>query len=419
MKDIRILVSHPTANQNVRAAVAGLASARMLDLFYTTLATFPGEVTDTLGEIGGLHGLKRRQFNPLLKPFTRTRPWLECARLICTSLRLHSLVRHEHGVFCVDNVYKDLDRYVAGRLKNTTTGIYAYEDGARRSFKKAKVIGIQCLYDLPIGYWRAAQMIFEREREKWPEWQMTLPGLRNSPMKLRNKDEEIRLADRIFVASTFTADTLRLYPGTLPPVAVIPYGFPPAVRDRSYSVSGPLRLLFVGGLTQRKGIAYLFEAIRNLEPFVSLTVVGQPPPIDCPALNMELRKHRWIRSAPHNDVLTLMRNHDVLVFPSLFEGFGLVITEAMSQGTPVITTGCTAGPDLIEHGNNGWLVRAGSTETIRNVLEAILSDRKAIATTGRAALETARRRSWDVYGRELAAALQSDVIVPKTITSYA
>ena len=52
-----------------------------------------------------------------------------------------------------------------------------------------------------------------------------------------------------------------------------------------------------------------------------------------------------------------MREHDVFVFPSLFEGFGLVITESMSQGTPVITTDRTAGPDLIKNDENGWLLK--------------------------------------------------------------
>ena len=50
-----------------------------------------------------------------------------------------------------------------------------------------------------------------------------------------------------------------------------------------------------------------------------------------------------------------MKEHDVLIFPSLFEGFGLVITEAMAQGTPVITTDRTAGPDVISDNENGCL----------------------------------------------------------------
>ena len=122
-----------------------------------------------------------------------------------------------------------------------------------------------------------------------------------------------------------------------------------------------------------------------------------------------LARHRWIPSLPHADILRIMQAHDVLVFPSLFEGFGLVITEAMSQGTPVITTDRTAGPDLIEHGRNGWLVEAGSTTALQAAIEELLRRPESIAEAGRAAQETARRRPWAVYGQELAAALKSQL----------
>jgi len=102
-----------------------------------------------------------------------------------------------------------------------------------------------------------------------------------------------------------------------------------------------------------------------------------------------------------------MKASDVLVLPSLFEGFGLVITEAMSQGTPVITTERTAGPDLIEHGKNGWLVKAGSTESLMEAIHSVLTDRRLVSLVGREALETAKRRPWEMYSQELAAAVDA------------
>lgn len=102
-----------------------------------------------------------------------------------------------------------------------------------------------------------------------------------------------------------------------------------------------------------------------------------------------------------------MREQDVLVFPSLFEGFGLVITEAMSQGTPVITTNRTAGPDLITHGENGWLIDAGSTDTLQAAIEELIFKPSVIAEVGHAAMETASKRTWDVYGLELVEAIKN------------
>ena len=405
---------HPMGNANVRAAGVGLAQAEILAGFTTAIACFPGDVIDRISTINAFSEFSRRRFDSHLKPLTHTWPWLELGRLIALRTGFRNLTRHETGPLSVDAVFHDLDKRVANNLKfaikDGIKAVYAYEDGAEFSFREAKRIGIKCLYDLPIGYWRAARQLLEIERERWPEWSPTLTGFHDSEKKLARKDEELRLADHIFVASQFTAKTLQSFPGPLAPIEVIPYGFPSVTASRTYapiSRNQPLKLLFVGGLSQRKGIANLFAAVGKLQPHVSLTVVGRKASNECPALDQALSKHRWIPSLPHNEILDLMREHDILVFPSLFEGFGLVITEAMSQGTPVITTDRTIGPDLIEHGQNGWLVEAGSTFAIEETLEHILANPEIVAEVGTNAMETARNRPWSVYGIELAEAIKN------------
>lgn len=410
---MKVLLHHPTGNANVRAAVDGLFQADMLADFYTSIATFPGNGLDYLSALPPLAELRRRRFNPALRAKTRIWPWREVGRLVAARTGLHRLITHETGPFCIDAVYHSVDQRVAAQLsqvvrRQEVDALYAYEDGAADSFARAKALGIQCFYDLPIGYWRAARRLLSSEQERWPEWVATLGGLLDSAPKLARKDEELRLADRIFVASQFTADTLQDFPSPLSPIEVIPYGFPAVTTTRSYiglQNSRPLKLLFVGGLSQRKGIADLFSVADALQPRVELTVVGHKSTHNCPALNAALTRHRWIPSLPHAEVLALMREQDVLVFPSLFEGFGLVITEAMSQGTPVITTNRTAGPDLIEHGYNGWIVEAGNTAALQEAVTKLLVRPQLIAQAGQAARETARRRPWEVYGQELAGAL--------------
>ena len=407
----KLVLSHPTGNANVRAAAAGLAQAGQLAAFHTAIAAFPGSLLDRLAAARPLAELRRRSFGAELAPLTHTWPWREAGRLLADRAGWTALVRPETGPFCVDAVYHSLDRRVASGLaraaRRGASGVYAYEDGAADAFRAAKGLGLTCCYDLPIGYWRAARRLLASERERWPQWIPTLIGFGDSEAKLARKDEELRLADRIFVASRFTADTLRDYPGALAPVEIIPYGFPPVGEARTYEAAGnrPLKVLFVGSLSQRKGVANLFAAVAALAPHVELTVVGHKVGGPCPALDAALARHRWIPSLAHADVLRLMRAHDVLAFPSLFEGFGLVITEAMSQGTPVITTDRTAGPDLIEHDHSGWLVEAGSTEALQAALAELLHRPAPLAQAGRAAQEAARRRPWSTYGQELATAL--------------
>jgi glycosyltransferase involved in cell wall biosynthesis len=105
-----------------------------------------------------------------------------------------------------------------------------------------------------------------------------------------------------------------------------------------------------------------------------------------------------------------MREHDILILPSLFEGYGLVISEAMSQGTPVIATDRTAGGDFIVHGENGWLVQAGSTDGIVEILDYLITTPSEVEKCGRSALLTASKRPWSIYGSELANKISSIIL---------
>src|ERR1700759_2893566 len=264
---MKVILSHPMGNANVRAAADGLLEANLLYEFYTSVASFPGTLLDRLGGFAPFSEIRRRRFNSNLEPLTRVYPLREMGRILSTKAGMSGLVRHETGYFSLDSVYMNLDKKVASRLKKITKkevgAVYNYEDGGLNSFAEAKHSGFKCFYDLPIGYWRAALKLLEPEKQRWPEWAGTLTNFEDSDLKLKRKDKELGLADVILVASTFTADTLREYPGTLAPVEIIPYGFPPVFTNRKYtSISNrPLKLLFVGGLTQRKGIADLFAGV--------------------------------------------------------------------------------------------------------------------------------------------------------------
>lgn len=410
----RLLFSHPTGNANVRAALDGLQEAGILGEFHTSVAAYPGNVWGALGKKTWGQEFQRRAFTERLQPLTVQHPWRELGRLVANRLNLRWLNRHETGLCCIDAVYRSQDRKVAARLRKlpqSFSSVYAYEDGALESLTAARELGLPGFYDLPIGYWRTARKLLVGEFARLPEWSSTLTGFTDSTEKLNRKDAELAQATKIIVASSFTATTLADYPGKLPAPIIIPYGFPTVIAETERPARGrvtrekPLRLLFVGGLSQRKGIADLFASVKVIGSVVSLTVIGSKVGAGCPALDRELASHRWIPSLPHASILEEMRAHDVLVFPSLFEGFGLVITEAMSQGTPVITTERTAGPDLITHGKNGWLVPAGSSEALVQQIEELVRNPEAVRGAGNQASKTAAARPWSVYGRELAEAV--------------
>ncbi len=116
---------------------------------------------------------------------------------------------------------------------------------------------------MPIGYWRVGQKIFAEEAEREPEWASTLTGTLDSPEKLARKDEELRLASRVIVASTFTKQTLVDSPCTAK-IDLVPYGAPPPISDEISKPSAKLKVLFAGSLGQRKGLSYLLAAVEKL-----------------------------------------------------------------------------------------------------------------------------------------------------------
>jgi glycosyltransferase involved in cell wall biosynthesis len=133
-----------------------------------------------------------------------------------------------------------------------------------------------------------------------------------------------------------------------------------------------------------------------------LTLLGRKAAAGCAPLDAAVRKYRWLPTLSHAAVLREMQNHDVLVLPSLFEGFGLVILEAMAQGTLVITTDHTAGPDIVENETDGFIVPIRSAEAIAEKLELLARDRERVMSMKAAAKRKAQSRGWDRYRNRLA-----------------
>ncbi|XHR30843.1 MAG: glycosyltransferase family 4 protein [Chthoniobacteraceae bacterium] len=412
-----ILFSHPTGNSNVRGAAQALLEAGLLAEYWTCVSWDPESAWNRFLPGSLRRQLVRRALPPPLRQLAWLHPWREAGRMAASRLGLEALIAHERGPFCIDAVYRSLDHRVSRRVAETAsrlTGVYAYEDGAAATFASAKAHGLRCLYDLPIGYWRAARAIYDEEREREPAWACTLTGALDSPEKLARKDEELRQADAIFVGSQFTRTTLQGAPlAEGKPVHVIPYGAPPApdIPAPRRAPGGKLRVLFVGSLGQRKGLSYLLEALGMLGGAAAeLTLIGMKTAPDCAPLNAAVSRHRWLPTLPHAEVLREMSAHDVLVFPSLFEGFGLVLLEALSRGLPIITTEHTGGPDLLGAGavdgsSGGFIVPVRSARAIAEKLDLLAADQGLRLALQSAARETALRFTWESYRARLAQAV--------------
>ena len=412
-----ILMSYPLVNAFARHAALAMSEAGMLSELWTCLNWVPGHPVERWMPPALTRELGRRSWPEPVRPFIHAVPVREAGRLLASRVPgANWLTRHETGPCSVDAVFRALDRRSARRVATlrrggaaAVRGVYAYEDGAATVFEEAGRGGLKCIYDLPIGYWSASESTFIEEAEREPQWAATLTGLLDSPAKRERKTRELLAADAVIVASSFTRSTLAGLPAFNARVHVVPYGAPAPVSALPEEPVGmgerPLRVLFAGSLGQRKGISYLLDAVDRMKGHVELTLLGAKTAFGCAALEAAVRTHRWIPSLPHADLLAEMGRQDVLVLPSLFEGFGLVILEAMSRGLPVIVTPHTAGPDVLDDGVDGFLVPIRSTQAIAEKLELLRRDPARLADMKHAALRKAHALTWESYRRGIVEAV--------------
>jgi len=176
-----ILLSHPTANQNVRQTALAFAEAELLEEFWTGVSWNENGVFDRLAAFFPRlrNELRRRSFPAELAPFVRTVPGREWGRLAAGQLGWKRLTRDEDGLFSVDAVYRSLDRQVARRVASglTIKAVYAYDDGALATFRAARERGIKCIYEHPIISWRVVRQLQREEAELHPAWAPTLGAL--------------------------------------------------------------------------------------------------------------------------------------------------------------------------------------------------------------------------------------------------
>jgi glycosyltransferase involved in cell wall biosynthesis len=235
-----------------------------------------------------------------------------------------------------------------------------------------------------------------------PRWAPHLQGAEISDERRRHMDLEIDLADLVIVPSSFTRDTFTEVGIPAEKVVYASLGvdleLAAQIKPAPSSPTCVLRAFFAGQVNQRKGIGYLLDSIARLEKgTVSLSIAG-PASEEMRALLMERYPDVvMLGTMSRSELLMHMAAADVLVLPSLAEGFGLVALEAMAVGTPAILTPRTFGADVVEHGVNGWITEAGDSNALSSLLTQISQDRESLASVSDNARETARYFGWDRY----------------------
>ena len=248
--------------------------------------------------------------------------------------------------------------------------------------------------------------LFQREIEKVPEAKPSLMEETEMSPLFTHNDETFAMADAVICASSFTKHSLAAA-GSKVPAHVVGYGVDLNLFSARTVVpaSKPLTVGFVGALSQRKGARYLLGALAALPKGSAKLIIYTRTSVDRELIRGYESVDVEIRGGLSDaDLSADMKRCDLVALPSIAEGFGLVILEAMACGVPVLCTTSTGGADFIAHRQNGLLIEPGSTEAIQRELEWALIHRDALFQIGQAARLEAEKHTWAAYRRKFFAA---------------
>ena len=220
----------------------------------------------------------------------------------------------------------------------------------------------------------------------------------------------VQSADRVIaVSEAMRADVLRHFSIDSGRVVVVHNGIDPDVFARTQRRGVLERLgirepyvLFVGRISEQKGLFDLVEAASALPPTLTVVLCAATP--DTPAIEDRLRRAlagnpaiRWIpEMLPVPDVVELYSHAALFVCPSVYEPFGLIDLEAMACGTPVVASAVGGIVEVVEDGRTGLLVPPGRPAELAAAIRTLLDDpsrARAMGVAGRRRVE--ERFTWE------------------------
>lgn len=204
-----------------------------------------------------------------------------------------------------------------------------------------------------------------------------------------------------------------IYPG-------VPAGFQSLSSEESHQICERYELpnpfiLFVGGFHPRKNLSGMLEAFEEIAAEFphDLVIIG-PTIWDNQALVRRMQQSpraeriRFIGLVPRSDLPLFYNEADLFVFPSLYEGFGFPVLEALACGCPTITTNVSALPEVT--GNAAILVAPGKVGELSNAIRQVLGDTELRAKLRRSGPQQAQRFSWSITAHETIALLEKAAV---------
>jgi len=265
--------------------------------------------------------------------------------------------------------------------------------------KKAHKRGAKYVCDRGSSHIRAQDDLLREEHAIWD-----VPYLSIDARTIAREESEYEEADCITVPSNFVYRTFIEQGIPTSKLRLLPYGVN-LLRFKQVDKPDPQRfdILFVGGMSLRKGVQYLVQAYKNINhPAKSLTFVGAPSASLIKAL---VSRGLWPEDAillgmwPQTELKKIMSKSHVLVLPSIEDGFGMVMAQAMACGCPFVASNHTGAEDLITDGLEGCIVPVRNVDVLADKLQQLADQPKLRDEMGEKALQKIQSiAGWGDYG---------------------
>jgi len=299
--------------------------------------------------------------------------------------------------------------------------IYVFNGAGLEILREAARSALFRVLDQTSAPMRWDARLLTEEATRWPEWLSAAEHSGNWLPMAEREEEEWRLAERIICGSNYVKDSVQAVGGPVDKCRVVPYGYaiddeldvgggdtgfglirpePPAATPR---LPGKLRVLFAGTLSLRKGIPYLYEAIRLLKSEnIEWRFVG--PSAISPHGLARLKGLADVRGpVPRSGMPEHYRWADVLVLPSISEGSANVCYEALGNGVSVITTpNCGS---VVQDGINGFIVPIRSPEALAEKLESLVKNPEMLGIVSESVKVWKNRHTGTNYAENLVRAV--------------
>ena len=226
-------------------------------------------------------------------------------------------------------------------------------------------------------------------REEYQYWGIKYEELH--PLIIEKEISEYQYCDNIIVQSSFAERTFIQQGVSKDKIIKLPLGVNLELFHKISKIDNKFRVLAMGTLSIRKGSLYLLEAIKNLNlPNIEFVfngkISGEIDKLILPYL--DLINQMGMR--PFSELYKIYSNASVLVLPTIEDGFGNVIVEAMACGIPVIATTNCGASDVILDGVDGFIVPIRDTFAIQQKILFLYENPLICQEMGRAAMEKAK-----------------------------